>query len=136
MSTIRTVLLFTSAPLLAGCGHNARPVVPAEPLVPCSYADTVGTDILPDEMPIMVTAPAPAYPAEARDQGIQGLVQMEFTIGRSGAVCKVTAVSSDTTGLLEQAAIDAALRWEFKPAKRNGMVVSSKVRAPVRFTLN
>lgn len=128
--------LVISLALLMGCGDRDRFTSPPEPLVSCSYADTVGSNMPSDRMAILVKARAAAYPAAARDRGIEGLVRAQVTIGRSGAVCKAIAVSSDTTGLLEQATIDAVVHWEFEPATRNGVPVSSRLWIPFRFSLN
>lgn len=138
MSSSRLTLasLLTNLALLMGCGDRDRITSPPEPLVPCSYADTVGTDIPFDRMPSVVKARAPAYPETAREQGIEGLVRVQVTIGKSGAMCKAIAVSSDTTGLLEQATLDAIVRWEFEPATRDGVPVPSKLWVPFQFNLN
>lgn len=48
----------------------------------------------------------------------------------------IDAAESDDEIWLEHAAIDAVLQWEFKPATRNGIAASSRLRAPVRFSLD
>ena len=130
------VLLPVSAFLFIGCGNDDDPTSTAEPLVPCSYADTVGTNFAVDE-PAEVTRTVPAvYPDIAREQGAEGTVYTELTVGRSGFGCNAVVSSSNTTAELEQAALDAVVQWEFKPATRNGTSAPTRLLIPFRFNLN
>jgi protein TonB len=117
------------------CGYDESPVIPPEPLVPCSYADTSGTNQSSiDELPILTRAwPPPEYPEIAREQGATGLVLLSITVGRSGHACNVRVRHSSTIPELGEAAIEAVLQWEFKPAMTDGTPVPARIQLPIRF---
>ncbi len=78
----------------------------------------------------------PQYPLEARREGIQGYVTMEFTIRPDGSVTNITVVGSHPEGTFEQAARRALARWKFEPREEGGRKVSRRARQTIRFTLN
>jgi periplasmic protein TonB len=65
-----------------------------------------------DAMPIVKVQPV--YPAAARHDGREGYVIVEFTITRSGSVADVTVVESSDR-VFERAAVDAALKFRYRP---------------------
>ena len=87
-----------------------------------------------DELPVPVTMPKPEYPDIAREAGIEGLVVVEAVVGKDGHVLRTVIVRS--VPLLDQAALDAARRWVFKPALTNGHPVAVRVMLPFKFSLH
>lgn len=86
--------------------------------------------------PVLTSAQAPLYPTEARQQGIEGYVELAYDVTANGAVHNVRVVSADPVGLFEGAAIKAVSAWRFAPAQVNRMVVASKDRvSTIRFQL-
>jgi len=75
----------------------------------------------------------PVYPPEAKQAGIQGVVQLSATIGKDGKVENLTPVSGPP--LLVQAALDAVKQWVYKPTMLNGEPVEVKTIIDVNFTL-
>ena len=63
---------------------------------------------------------AAVYPRRAMQRGIQGYVIVEFTVGRSGAVQEPIVLEAKPEGIFEQAAIDAVLKFKYKPRVING----------------
>lgn len=59
------------------------------------------------------TSVAPNYPEEARRLGIEGAVPVEIVVDREGKVVHACAQAGHP--LLRDAAVKAALQWEFKP---------------------
>jgi len=57
---------------------------------------------------------APVYPARALSRGLEGYVIVEFTVTRQGTVRDVSVVESSSS-LFERAAMDAALKFKYKP---------------------
>lgn len=55
----------------------------------------------------------PAYPEEARLAKVNGIVQLEATIGTDGRVTDARVLRS--VPMLDQAALDAVRQWEFAP---------------------
>lgn len=63
---------------------------------------------------------APVYPRRALQRGIEGFVIVEFTVTKQGAVKDVVVVEANPEGIFEQAAMDAALKFKYKPRVVNG----------------
>jgi protein TonB len=76
----------------------------------------------------------PVYPAVAQDAGVQGVVIIEALIGVSGKVTNARVLRS--VPLLDQAALDAVMLWEFTPTRLNGELVPVIMTVTVQFTLS
>ena len=57
----------------------------------------------------------PQYPQRAASRGIEGWVQLEFTITESGGVEDIVVVAAEPSGYFERAAERALSRWKYKP---------------------
>ena len=75
----------------------------------------------------------PIYPPIAMSARVQGVVILEVRIEPDGRVCEARVLRS--IPLLDQAALDAVLQWEFKPTLLNGAPVLVLVTTTVNFTL-
>jgi len=75
----------------------------------------------------------PEYPAEARQQGIQGTVVLDVRIGRDGAIEDVKLVSGQR--LLADSAIAAVKQWRFKAHTVNGRRVKMQSTITLNFKL-
>jgi TonB family protein len=75
----------------------------------------------------------PVYPDLARQQGIQGTVELEVTIGTNGLVRSVIALSGP--GMLIEAARSAVRQWRYTPSLLNGKPLESRVDVSVVFHL-
>jgi protein TonB len=76
----------------------------------------------------------PVYPAIARSARVGGAVTIEATIGVEGIVTDATVVKS--IPLLDRAALDAVLQWEYTPSLLNGVPVPVVVTVTVNFSPN
>ncbi len=61
----------------------------------------------------------PDYPPRALSRGIEGWVQIQFTITATGTV-KDAVVIKSSSQMFEEAAIKAILRWRYNPKIENG----------------
>ncbi len=77
----------------------------------------------------------PAYPREAREKGLQGVVVVEAVAGKDGKVKDVRPVSSPDT-LLTQAALEAVKQWEYDPHVVDGACKEVLFTVTVAFKLN
>lgn len=75
----------------------------------------------------------PEYPEEARQQKIQGAVELGVHIGADGTVEDVQLVSGPAQ--LAQAATAAVRQWRFKVRKQNGQAVQMQTRITLNFRL-
>ena len=73
-----------------------------------------------DYLPIVRVAPV--YPARALSRGLEGYVDMSFTVTTTGTV-KDPVVVYSTSSLFERAAIRAVLKFKYKPRVVDGQPV-------------
>jgi len=76
----------------------------------------------------------PVYPQIARSARVQGSVVLELTITQSGKVQRATILRS--IPLLDQAAIDAVMQWEYRPTRLNDVAVPIVMTTTVNFILD
>lgn len=74
------------------------------------------------------------YPEKARKQGIQGELELEFTVHPDGSVSSVDVIKS-LHPLCDSAAVEGVRSVTFVPAKHNGEPVPVRMKLPVRFRL-
>jgi protein TonB len=86
-----------------------------------------------DYLPIVRVAPV--YPARALARGIEGYVDMEFTVTTTGTVINPIVVFS-TSGLFNRAAERAVLKFKYKPRVVDGQPVEVPgVRTRITFKI-
>ena len=66
---------------------------------------------------------APVYPRRAQTRGIEGYVLLQFTVTKTGAVKDPVVVEAKPTGIFDRAAINAALKFKYKPKVVNGAAI-------------
>jgi TonB family protein len=87
-------------------------------------------------LPVIVHKVNAEYTREAMQAGIQGAVFMNVVISDAGDVTSVSISRSlDKEYGLDQAAMDAARQWKFKPAQKDGKAVAVQVEIEMRFRL-
>ena len=88
-----------------------------------------------DRQPSAVTRPAPTYPYEARSRGIEGEVQVSFTVTDRGEVEDVRILRASPPDIFREAVKRGVSRWQFEPATKGGRPVAVRVTTTVRFKL-
>jgi periplasmic protein TonB len=84
-------------------------------------------------MPIVQVAPQ--YPRRAAERGLEGYVVLEFTVTRQGTVRDPVVVES-TSSIFDRAAMDAVLRFRYRPRVIDGEPVEVPgVRFRITFEL-
>lgn len=79
---------------------------------------------------------APIYPQRALARGLEGWVLVEFTVTESGAVRDARAIESEPAGVFDSAAVEAALKFKYKPRIVDGRPVEvAGVQNLIRFEL-
>ena len=74
-----------------------------------------------DYLPIVTVAPA--YPPRAVARGLEGYVIVRFTVTETGTTDDIVVVESSAS-LFEQAAIDSAAKWKYRPRMVDGQPVA------------
>ena len=75
----------------------------------------------------------PRYPSQALQMRIQGSVQLQATISKTGDIQNLKVVSGD--GVLGRAAMEAVRQWKYKPYYLNGDPVQIETQILVNFKL-
>ncbi|HEU4695042.1 MAG TPA: M56 family metallopeptidase [Vicinamibacterales bacterium] len=83
--------------------------------------------------PMKIKHVSPEYPDAAEAASVQGVVILEARIGGDGKVTHARVLRS--VPLLDQAALDAVMQWEFQPTLLNGQPVPVMMTVTVQFTL-
>ena len=79
---------------------------------------------------------APVYPRRALTRGIEGYVVLEFTVTKLGTVTNPQVIESKPSGIFDRAALQAALKFKYKPKVVNGEPIDVHgVRNIIRFEL-
>jgi protein TonB len=74
-----------------------------------------------DYLPIVKVAAV--YPRRAQARGIQGFVVVEFVVTKTGAVKDPVVVSANPEGVFERAALDAVVKFKYKPRVVDGVAM-------------
>lgn len=79
---------------------------------------------------------APVYPRRAQTRGIEGYVLLEFVVTKTGAVRDPVVIEASPPGIFDRAAIQAALKFKYKPKVVNGEAIDvAGVRNLITFEL-
>jgi protein TonB len=90
---------------------------------------------LVEAIPHYRSNPLPEYPRLARKKHWQGVVWLLVDVSADGSVDDLEVEKTCGHKILDRAAQRTVKRWQFSPATRGGLPVSSQVRIPVRFRL-
>ncbi len=85
--------------------------------------------------PVQVADAKPAYPPAAARRRIEGVVELEFTIGVDGSLSDVQIVRSEPPGVFDREAMRAAMRWRFQPKTIDGEPTEARGRKSLTFRL-
>lgn len=87
-----------------------------------------------DIIPVVVIRPM--YPREAAIEGIEGWVQVEFTITEVGTVKEPRVINAEPGRIFNREALRAILKWKFKPRVVEGVAVERRATQTIDFTLD
>jgi TonB family protein len=121
----------TAAPRGAALAAPLREQIEAERL----QAQYLATASPAGELNLLESAP-PVYPPDALRQNVQGWVELEFTVDRTGRPKNVAVVAAEPTGRFDQAALAAVAKYRYAPFERGLHVYERRVRLRIRFALN
>jgi protein TonB len=78
----------------------------------------------------------PDYPIQARQKGIEGWVDVQFTVGTDGSVRNPVVVDAQPKSIFDSAAIQAVRGWKYSPKTQDGRPVEQAgMRVRIRFEL-
>ncbi len=78
----------------------------------------------------------PEYPPRAKQRGIHGFVEVEFTISTAGTVKNPKVIAASPPSVFDRSALRAVSRWRYNPRIEDGVAVERPgVRVRIRFEL-
>ncbi len=137
-----------------GKEKEAPPPAPKQPEVPVARAPVVAVSFdpypsirMPEkenskksrqgkslQMGRLVLRVDPVYPEEAKQQGVEGTVNLHVVFGREGAVQSLTPLNGPS--LLVPAAMNAVHQWRFSPTILAGQAMETEEDVTVSFRLS
>lgn len=79
---------------------------------------------------------APEFPRSAEARRLEGWVTLFFRIDTQGRVRSVTVIASEGDRVFEEAAVRAARKWTFEPARHGGQAVPVTAERTIFFRRN
>lgn len=78
----------------------------------------------------------PDYPIGARQKGIEGWVDVQFTVGSDGSVRNPVVLNAEPKTIFDSAAIQAVRGWKYNPKIQDGKPVErAGLKVRIRFEL-
>jgi TonB family protein len=114
-TSLRTALALT-ATVLAHAAYGQ----------PAAAAETAAPDAAALTPPKLMTFVEATYPAAAKAAGLQVNVDLEMTIDATGKVTEARVVAPVGNGF-DEAALDAARRFVFQPARRGDQAIAARI---------
>jgi TonB family protein len=84
---------------------------------------------------MLLRAPPAVYPPEAVQRGIEGWVEVEFVVDRTGATRDAIVRQADPPQRFDAAALSAVANYRYAPFERDGRQYERRVRLRIRFDL-
>ncbi len=85
---------------------------------------------------MVVSRMPPQYPYRAQRRGIEGWVKVSLLITEQGTVQDVVVVEARPEGVFDNAALQAVMKWKFKPRIQHGQAVAVRAEQVVTFKLD
>jgi TonB family protein len=77
---------------------------------------------------------SPVYPDAARKRGIEGWVELAFTVQTNGQVDAVEVRNASPATVFDDAAMRAVRQWRFEPVERNGERIEQRAMVRLKFS--
>lgn len=97
--------------------------------------DAAGS-VLPESSLRRIARTPAGYPARAASRGVEGWVEVQFTVLADGTTQDARVVASSPEGYFEESVLDAVAEWRYEPRVVGGRAVDQRVEARLRFQLS
>jgi protein TonB len=78
----------------------------------------------------------PQYPMSAKQRGVEGWVELKFTITAAGTVANIVVTASNPGTIFNKSAVQAVSKWKYNPKIEDGTAVDRPgVRQRIKFEL-
>ncbi len=117
-----------------GARYNEAGIAQVErDLATAREATSLQTNVVSAATLTKVRMTAPQYPESARKRGIEGWVEVAFTVTPNGTVDDVEVRNASPAEIFDDAAVRAVRQWRFEPVVRNGEKVPQRAMVRLRF---
>jgi TonB family protein len=117
-----------------GARYNEAGIAQAErDLTAAREAVALQTNVVSAASLKRVKMTSPQYPEAARKRGIEGWVELAFTVMPNGSVDDVEVRNASPADVFDDAAIRAVRQWKFEPVVRNGEKVQQRAMIRLKF---
>jgi len=114
----------TNIPKPSGDGIGKMGIGVIVSQVKLSGGPSLGAPTDGEEVPLVRIEPR--YPPRALSRGIEGWVQLEFTVSETGAVVDPVVIDAEPSSIFNSSAVRAVERWKYKPKVVDGVAVPRK----------
>lgn len=121
------IVIIISCPLAVALSDTAADTASGPPAMQSPHSADEKTP------PKILQKVQPAYPPEAREKGIQGIVVLQVVVDKTGQAESIHVKSGDP--LLAPAAVDAVRQWRWEPTIVGNQPVSVTTKITVNFKL-
>jgi TonB family protein len=117
-----------------GARYNEPAIAQAEKdLASAREANALATNIVSANSLKRTRTVQPVYPEAARKKGIEGWVELAFTVAPNGTVQDVEVRNASPANVFDDAAVRAIRGWRFEPVERDGEKISQRAMVRLRF---
>ena len=117
-----------------GARYNEAAIAQAErDLTAAREANALATNIVSANSLKRTRTIQPVYPESARKRGVEGWVELAFTVTPNGTVEDVEVRNASPADVFDDAAVRAIRGWRFEPVERNGERVAQRAMVRLRF---
>jgi TonB family protein len=117
-----------------GARYNEAAIAQAErDLAAAREASSQQANIVSASVLKRIKMTAPQYPESARKRGIEGWVEIAFTVMPNGSVDDVEIRNASPADVFDDAAVRAVRQWRFEPVVRNGEKIPQRAMIRLKF---
>ena len=117
-----------------GARYNEAGIAQAEKdLAAAREANALQTNIVSANSLKRTRTVQPVYPEAARKRGVEGWVELAFTVTPNGTVEDVEVRNASPANVFDDSAVRAIRGWRFEPVERNGERVAQRAMVRLRF---
>jgi len=97
--------------------------------------DEAASETLPENALNRTVHRPASYPQRARERGVEGWVEVEFTVAADGSTRDMVVTAAEPAGVFENAVLEAISDWRYEPRTVAGKAVDQRVQTRIRFQL-
>jgi TonB family protein len=119
-----------------GIGYGGSDVVAAQTTLANARTPATSSPRIPQEvLPRRTRYVAPVYPRTALERGIEGWVDVGYTVNTQGLVSEVNVLAASRRGLFDNAALTAVRQWQYEARPQLDATFTQRMRMRVEFKL-